>query len=178
MVIELGATYWIPPWAGGAYFSASRIRKCHLPYPVPQGKGLMTPCPGELILAHTHRLSSWTMDVSRWPRITICCSFSCLATCATPGKKRLSPSQGEDAVPSLHVQLPYCVRRMLYDCCKHTHPAVYAECFMAAAKKSHDQILCLPGLAPQTIEPNNPLVWTPSGKKPGHEDRPFSVGRA
>ena len=32
----------------------------------------------------THRLSSWTMDVSRWPLITICCSFSCFATCVTP----------------------------------------------------------------------------------------------
>lgn len=28
-----------------------------------------------------HLLSSWTMEVSLWPRITICCSFSCLATC-------------------------------------------------------------------------------------------------
>lgn len=27
------------------------------------------------------------MEVSRWPRITICCSFSCFATCMTPTKE-------------------------------------------------------------------------------------------
>ena len=32
------------------------------------------------------------MDVSRWPRITICCSFSCFATCVTP-------TQGDDVSP-------------------------------------------------------------------------------
>lgn len=37
--------------------------------------------------ASTHRLSSWTMEVSRWPLITICCSFSCFATCVTPTKE-------------------------------------------------------------------------------------------
>lgn len=28
-----------------------------------------------------HLLSSCTIEVSLWPRITICCSFNCLATC-------------------------------------------------------------------------------------------------
>lgn len=37
--------------------------------------------------ASTHRLSSWTMEVSRWPLITICCSFSCFATCMMPTKE-------------------------------------------------------------------------------------------
>jgi len=32
------------------------------------------------------------MDVSRWPRITICCSFSCFATCVTP-------TRGDDVSP-------------------------------------------------------------------------------
>jgi hypothetical protein len=27
-----------------------------------------------------YRFSSLIIDFSRWPRITICCSFSCLAT--------------------------------------------------------------------------------------------------
>lgn len=27
-----------------------------------------------------YRLSSWIIDFSRWPRMIICCSFSCLAT--------------------------------------------------------------------------------------------------
>lgn len=32
---------------------------------------------------HTYRLSSCTMEVSLWPLITICCSFSCFATYMT-----------------------------------------------------------------------------------------------
>lgn len=34
------------------------------------------------------------MDVSRWPLITICCSFSCFATCVTPTREGVSPSPG------------------------------------------------------------------------------------
>lgn len=49
---------------------------------MPEGPG--TPVS---LRAGTHRLSSWTMDVSRWPLITICCSFSCFATCVTPTRE-------------------------------------------------------------------------------------------
>ena len=30
-----------------------------------------------------YRFNSWIIDFSRWPRITICCSFSCFATLDT-----------------------------------------------------------------------------------------------
>lgn len=45
---------------------------------------------GKACEMRAHLFSSCTMEVSLWPRITICCSFSCLATCIEQGMERVS----------------------------------------------------------------------------------------
>lgn len=82
--------------------------------------------------ATTHRLSSWTMEVSRWPLITICCSFSCFATCRVPtGEKLELEAEGEIGIPSGTKQLQIA---------SSSTDNIHTENFKTAARKSYDKV--------------------------------------
>lgn len=85
--------------------------------------------------ASTHRLSSWTMEVSRWPLITICCSFSCFATCVMATKETTLnfKFEVEGKVDNLRWHSP--LRFPL-----STPNNTYIDNFNIAAGKSYDQV--------------------------------------